>query len=108
MGSGGYTGGPYGEGGDYVVYKRQKMIWFDVKIIIIVVGSGGYTGGPYGEGGDYVHKVRGAATSGAILHSILQSKAFAQCRRGRQRRWGTEQSRKQVLFFELLYVAETK
>lgn len=71
------------------------------------MGSGGYTGGPYGEGGDYVHKVRGAATSGAILHSILEPKAFApQCKQ--RRRWATEQSRKQVLFFELINVAETK
>lgn len=49
------------------------------------MGSGGYTGGPYGEGGDYVHKVRGAATSGAILHSILEPKAFApQCKQRRR------------------------
>ena len=49
------------------------MLWF--------CGVGGNPGGPYGEGGGHVYQVRGAATCGEVLHAVIESNAFAQCRR---------------------------
>jgi len=55
----------------------KKIVFFDV---LLYVGAGGDPGGPHGEGGGHVYEVCGAATCGAVLHAVLKSFAFAQCR----------------------------
>ena len=48
------------------------MLWF--------CGAGGDPGGPHGKGGGHVYQVRGTATCGEVLHAVIESYAFAQCR----------------------------